>query len=355
MAADIYLEVEDYLWFDEYQQGNVNIAGLVFDDLIEETFDMGHEVYTVWTDQIEETIDLSEDFTPRHYATVNEIVSCSELFGTPTRVRQSVLNVIMTPPVIPINISHIHMDVLHGTDVYREEVSSELQIHSSYANAVPYWWEWIYESLDIDMTEPQPEPPITVSLKLLTSDLVNMRHDVVQEYLFNSKCFEEFFVWDAGVWGWGKLIDDSIAGADAIQEIIGKLADDYLLLGDTLIPQVAVLHRIDDYVFIFDEAEHGRYFLCQADETIAITDGEVSYVAVTTVGAIEEVLGIAADTSSKATFGALATESLLFADIPTFTQDLIIEEGIAFGDVELTRWVFNVLIESGCDIADIIS
>ena len=58
--ADIYLEVEDYLWFEEYQQGNVNVAGLVFDDLIEESLDLGHEAYVVWTDQIEETIDFSE-------------------------------------------------------------------------------------------------------------------------------------------------------------------------------------------------------------------------------------------------------------------------------------------------------
>ena len=54
------------------------------------------------------------------------------------------------------------MDVLHGVDIYWEEVSSELQIHSNYVNSVPYWWEWIYESFNIEMTEPQPLPPLLV-------------------------------------------------------------------------------------------------------------------------------------------------------------------------------------------------
>jgi RND family efflux transporter MFP subunit len=39
-----------------------------------------------------------------------------------------------------------------------------------------------------------------------------MRHSVAQEYLFNSKCFEELFVWDRVVWGWDKLVTSPLAG-----------------------------------------------------------------------------------------------------------------------------------------------
>jgi hypothetical protein len=189
--ADAYFEIDEYLWFSEAIQGNVNVAGLVFDDLIEETLDLGpEEVLTVYSDVLEDTIGLEEgDFKGIHWPAIGDSLAFSEFFGTPLRVRQTLLNVVMTNPLVPALIAHVHMDILHGVDTYWEEVSSELQCHSAYANAVPYYWEWIFESIDIDMTEPQPLPPITLALYLLQNDLVNMRHEVIQEYFFNSKCF----------------------------------------------------------------------------------------------------------------------------------------------------------------------
>ena len=161
--ADAYFEIEEYLWFDETIQGNVNVGGLVYDDLIEETLDLGpEEVLMVYSDVLEETLDFADD--PRyvgglHYTAVSDWIDFQEAFGPPLRVRQSVLNLIMTTPVTPALIANVHLDVLHGVDIYWEDVSDELQCHSSYANAVPYYWEWIFESIDIDMTEPQPQPP----------------------------------------------------------------------------------------------------------------------------------------------------------------------------------------------------
>jgi hypothetical protein len=179
-----------------------------------------------------------------------------------------------------------------------------------------------------------------------------MRHDVTQEYLFNSICLEEFFAWDAIEWGWNHLVAESLINTDVIQEIIGKMAEEYLSLADDMIAQFLGLHIINDTVFGFDDSDAERYYLLLVDETIAITDGEISFIGVDNVG---EILGISEAVSPQAVFTGLATESLVFADISAFILEIIIEEGFALGDVELTRWVFNVLIESGCDIADIIS
>ena len=260
----------------------------------------------------------------------------------------------MTTPVVPALIANVHMDVLHGVDIYWEELSSELQAHSSYVNAVPYWWEWIYESFNIEMTEPQPLPPLLVVRKLTVNDLVNMRHDVSQEYLFNSKCFEELFVWDAVVWGWDKQVTSPLAGADAVQEIIGKVADDYLYLVDGQTLLLKVKHLIDDRVFIFDAGTHEKYYLLMAADTIAIMENEVSFRAISGVGAIVEALGVSETVFTQAAFTRLAAESLTFADIPALLQEFLIEEGLDMGDVDLARWVFNVLAESGFDAADII-
>ena len=353
--ADAYFEIEEYLWLSEAIQGNVNVAGLVFDDLLEEIIGLGpEEVLTVFSEELEETLDFADDFNPYHYVAVADAIAFSEAFGPPLRVRQSVVNIIMTSPLVAAQIANVHLDVLHGVDIYWEEVSSELQIHSTYVNAVPYYWEWIFESLDIDMTEPQPEPPITLTLYLEDNDLVNMRHEVEQEYFFNSKCFEEFFIWDGIVWGWSHLVESPLDNADAIQEIIGKVADDYLFLVDAPMPLVKVLHLVDERVFIFDAGTHEKYYLLTAADTIAIMEDEVSFRAIDIVGLVSETFGISGTATTQATFVKLATESLVFADISTFVHDLIIQEGLALGDVELTRWVFNVLIEIGCDLADII-
>lgn len=354
--AEAYFEIEEYIWLDETIQGNVNVAGLVFDNLLEETIEFGREdVLTVYVEQIADGFAIAEAFTPYHQAFVNEALYIYEFFGTPLRVKQSVLNLIMTSPLPPVKIAHVHLDILHGIDVYWEEVSSELQCHSGYVNAVPYYWEWLYDSLAIDMTEPQPLPPITMTLKLLTNDLVNMRHAVEQEYLFNSKCLEVMFAWDRIVWGWGHRVTSPLNNADLIREIIGKLADDYIYFAGQPVPFVKVKHLLDERVFAFDSANVERFYVCQASDTFAMTDGEVSLVSIDTVGEVVEALGMGDAACPQTVSMRLATESLTFADISTLVHEFVIEEGLDMGDVALARWVFNVLIESGCDIADIIA
>jgi len=433
--ADAYFEIEEYLWFDETIQGNVNVGGLVYDDLLEDFLGLGpEEVLTVYSDVIEETLNFADD--PRyvgglHHAAVTDNIDLQVRFGVPLRVRQSVLNLIMTTPVTPTVIANVHLDVLHGVDVYWEEVSSELQCHSSYANAVPYYWEWLYESLEINTTDPQPLPSLYVVLMLLSTDIVNMRHDVIQEYYFNSKCFEEFFVWDEITWGWDKYIAESLVSTDTMQEIIGKVADEYLLMKDSPEPKILVLHTIDDRVFIFDAGTHEKYYLLTAADTLTSTDtvqevfgyvcseylvildesgsaliryfsvedelhaeeepylpGSYTLISEDDFGVIdasvseryylllaESALGIEdgvasifsvdmviADnlhSSSAAAqmgiLGAIATESMAFADLSSFIHGLTIEESLGIVDIHLERWTMNVLIECGFNMADIIS
>jgi hypothetical protein len=410
--ADIELAVDEYLWLTEYQQGNVNVSGLVFDDLVEESFDLGHEAYVVWTDQIEETLGIQEAFTPYHFPSVGDTIAFAEIFGgAPIRVKQSVLNVVYTAPLMPIKVAHMHLDVvMSGSDVYLEEVSDELQILSSYANAVPYYWDSIFESFNISMEEPQPYLPIYLRLYLTVSDLVNMRHEVTQEYLFISQCLEEFFFWERIVWGWDHLVVESLVDTDTLQEIIGKLADEYVFFNTELIPGVVIHPCTEEVFFVWDEGTHEKYFVhtieegvafadalyeilgcevyeeltvqevsesgvilahsvadeihaesdaiperyyvCLADEIVDMTDGEVSFLS------FDELVAERVHSSDVAvpvgSLVALASESLVFADIDSYIQGLIIEEGLALEDVELLRWVFEVLVESGCDIGDII-
>ena len=410
--ADIELSVEEYLWFTEYQQGNVNVAGLIFDDLIEESLDLGREAYVVWNDQIEETFEIAEAFTPYHHAYIADVILSIDLIGgSQTRVKQSVLNVVYTKPVAPVKVAHMHLDVvMSGSDTFQEEVSSELQIHSTYANAVPYYWEHLFESFSIEIEEPQPYPPIYLRLYLSVSDLANMRHDVAQEYFFTSTCREEIFAWDSILWGWDHLVSELLIDTDTIQEIIGKIADDYLYLEDGLTPHILVVHIVNDQVFAYDAAldekfyvltvadaidfeefiseylgqlidellafqgileegvfrhcltedsfnacdvsESERYYICLADDAVEMTSGTVTFLSLSKTAL--ETFNSSDTAVPSGTFVGLAHESLAFRDIDSCIHGIIIQEGIAMGDVELARWVFNVLLESGCDVADII-
>lgn len=350
--SDAYFVVEEYLWFNEYQQGNVNVAGLVFDDLIEETLELGREdVLTVFSEQIADSFEFSESFAPLHFPVCSETFNIYEFFGTPLRVRQSVVNLIMKPPLVAAKIAAVHLDILHGIDIYWEEVSSEVMLRTTYANAVPYYWEYMYESFDIDMTEPQPEPPVFLSLKLAATDIVNMRHSVEQEYFFNSKCLERFFMWDDQIWGWSKTLVDEIKARGDVQEIIGKVAHDYMDFKDQDQHTAKTTHLLTDYFFTFDIANDEKYYLLTAGDVLDVTDNDPAWAY--DVGLVE-VLSMGGLVAPNAVFGGLATESLVFADVMSFAHDVIIEEGIEMGDVELAKWTCQVLLASGFDLTDII-
>ena len=115
--------------------------------------------------------------------------------------------------------------------------------------------------------------------------------------------------------------------------------------------KVKIRPFIDDRIFAFDRSVNETFYLLQADEAISITDGIVSSVP---VASVNETLDMREEVSPQFSVWGLATESLVFADITAFVHDALIEEGLSMEDVELSRWVFNVLVECGCDIADII-
>lgn len=347
-------EIEEYLWLGEYIQGNVNVAGLMFDDLVVDGLTLGPEdVLTVFVEQLAEELGIGEDFNPYHLEFMTETITFRELFGSPLRVRQSVLNLAMRDPLIPALIANVHLDVLHGVDIYWEDVSSELQAHSSYVNAVPYWWEWVYESFWIDLTEADPLPPIILRLMILTTDLVNMRHEVTQEYLFNSKCFEQFFIWDQEMWGWSHLLEDEVSLTSWVNHILGFNLSDYLFWSTGLDMYGKVTHALAERMLVYDKAVDERFYLLLAESTFAITDGEVQYVGVD-YRTLAETIGISGVAASAGVLSGLAMESVTFADITAFVNELIIEDGLAMGDVELERWVINVMVESVCSITDII-
>lgn len=410
---EAYLEIEEYLWFDEAIQGNVNIAGLIFDDLVEEGLAFDYEdVLVVYVESLDDGFSIAEDFNPYHLPVVSESIVFTEYFGVPLRVRQSVVNLIMTAPPTPAMIANVHLDVLHGVDIYWEEVSSELQAHSSYVNAVPYYWEYIYDEFWIDLAEPEPKPPVIVIIKLLSTDLVNMRHTVVQEYLFNSKCLEVFFIYEEQTWGWIKQLSSTLAGIDSVTEIIGKFADDYLYLSDDdQVLKLIVKHLIDERMTAYDEtidekyyllsasdamdfgdvlfdiqgqvilesfvfgdtADSGmkrylivaetihqadgpsfeRYYLCLAEESLDIADSGNVFVAISRC--IQEALGAGASVINKGLLTSIAADILTAEDSTPYIHGLAIADGLDFADAETDHWVFNDLVTSTCSATETIS
>lgn len=305
------LELEDYLWFVEYQQGNVNIAGLVFDDLLEDELSLDHEVYHVWIDIIVEDLTIAEDFNPYHLPSISENIDFSEFFGSPLRVKQTVLNVVTQDILSPALIAHVHMNVLHGPDVYWEEVSDELQCTSSYVNAVPYYWEWVYESWNMEVTDPDPEPSLYVTFNFTVTDLLVSTDTQTQDYLYNSKCDEILFLWDLYAWGWDMDALSSLICTDAIQEAIGKVAEDSLYFEDLETIIAKTNHLMDETLMAYDTSIDEKYYVLESLDTFDLSDLIVDAYGVT----IEEIIILDENTIVPVFLMLNTTDSILTQEV----------------------------------------
>ena len=146
-------QVEDYLWYTPYMQGNINVAGLIYDDLLYEHFGLIDVEYTVNIDFVSSGFNLSESFDPEHHLFLEEGFGLAEIFGFPSRIKQAAINVIHEPIVSPVELCHMHIDIVQGVDTYWEEVGDNMHFptESDDVAKVAFWfYAWCYESLDLE-------------------------------------------------------------------------------------------------------------------------------------------------------------------------------------------------------------
>jgi hypothetical protein len=212
--------LEEYVGAFEEVQGNVNVVGLVFESDIDEALGVDHEVYLVWIEQIEDGLAAESGLEPVHDLLVTENIGLTETMGgIPVEVYQSNVTVISAREAAPVRVGWFGVNVVHGADTFFEEVYSGLHCRISMAKAVPYYWETVYESFDMEWHNILPHPGITLSRAIPAFDFVNMRHVTTPEFYFNNLvkeskmysfdriylCFEAVLDADKAIKGFSKL------------------------------------------------------------------------------------------------------------------------------------------------------
>lgn len=292
---DLFAEISESVGFLGDVQGNVNVMGLVWENTVDDGFGLNQEVYTVWLEQINEEFDLAPGFDPYHILALSESFEIHGILGeVPIEVHHANINVVHAREAAPVKIWWFGANVIHGPDVFFEEVISNVHCRSTYANAVPYHFREVYESIDFEFHNIQPHPGITKTVKLSTGDLVNMRHSVDRQYYFNNLSADRLFAYDGSVWGWGHDIDDQFqVGDHAVRQLVFSLID-HLFPGDTASGQWKGGVSANENLFAWDKGQIVHVWPDVLSEGMGITDTAVVPILETlleTLDATEDIGG----------------------------------------------------------------
>ena len=291
---DVMAEISEYVGLFETVQGNVNSMGLIWDHLIEEEVSLDHENYIVWIEQISDEFGLAVGYDPFHILEIHDTLTLNEIMGgIPLEVYHSNINVIHAREAAPVKIWWFGANVVHGTDVFFEEVVSNVHCRVTHTQAVPYYWRHIYESIDFKFHNIQPHPGINKVLFMQTGDLVNMRHSVAQKYYFNNRSDDRFFSYDNVTWGWGQDLEEPFMVDDYAIRDLGFKYLDHIFPGDSAESSWKGASLINEWFFAWDTGKviHGWPGLI--DENIGMVDTSVSPL----LESLLEIIGVSADLS----------------------------------------------------------
>ncbi|OQY13627.1 MAG: hypothetical protein B6I31_00825 [Desulfobacteraceae bacterium 4572_19] len=268
--------IEEYIFLNQQSQGNVNIPGLVFDDLLDESLSLTDRPLTVNVEMVESGLDFTESLEPVHDMFLWEELTFSEMLGFPARVKQVAINVIHQPIVSPIDLCFMQVDIIHGVDVFREEVSSALHFPTEsddIARISQYSWPVCYESIDFEFEMTEGTPGVTKVVYGVSDSLINFRHTIEAEWFFNSISLEQLFLYDEYKWGWGHKIDESMALYDYTYKYLGFKILEYLFLNDAEHVHTDRKLFLNDNVFIYDTERHG--LILKATDSIEMSDAMI--------------------------------------------------------------------------------
>jgi hypothetical protein len=268
-------QIEEHLWYNTYMQGNVNVAGLIYDDALIESWDFVDVVYTVNVDMVESGIGFSESFDPFHLMFIDDGFNFREVFGFPSRIKQAAINVIHQPIVSPIDLCHMQIDIVHGVDTYWEEIGDNMHFptESDDVAKVAFWFNaWCYESLNLEFEMAPGTPGVWKAVYPSVSDLINMRHELDALWYFNNLSDEKLFTYDKIGWAWGHEVEEGFVITDNVQRYLGFKAIEYLFLKGGVEVSWIGNKYLEDNIFVFDEDKCVHGFNEQNLESFLLED-----------------------------------------------------------------------------------
>jgi len=261
------IQAEELCLLYEYNQGNP-FNGSEYVEILEDGISFVDSGYIVWVDMVSDGLDFSESFTPDHtpYCIIKDGFTFGELFGLPAQVSNSILNIIHTQTARPVDICFFELEVLHGIDIFWEEVSSGLHC-VGYDQGVPYHWLTVFESWGFDT--PATIVAVTFSESL---DRLNMRHEVDQLYNFNNSVNEQLFTYGWPSIAWGKLIEDWYVLTDDLAPYLGFSITEHLFTDTMAGSQWIGNLPLNSTMFAYDVDQQIQGFSESMLETIDMED-----------------------------------------------------------------------------------
>jgi len=260
-------QAEELLLFYEYVQGNP-FNGSEYSDVIYEVVGFVVSSYVVYVDELFETLAIVPSFDSHHtpYCIIQEGFHAQEFYGFPAQVSQSVLDVVHSQKTPEIDICFFELEVLHGIDIFWEEISSGLHC-VGYDQGVPYYWMNMYEYLGIG------DPATIVKVNFANSlDRVNMRHTVEQLYNFNNCIQEQLFTYGWPSIAWGNLIEDGYVIDDSLARYLGFSVTDYLFTQTRAQSRWVGKHTLKSNIFVYDVDKQIQGFSEDMADAITISE-----------------------------------------------------------------------------------
>jgi hypothetical protein len=341
-------EVEEYIFLNPYMQGNINVAGLIFDDLLTEQLSVTCPVWIVWVEEISESLEIETSFTPEHHCFLEDSYNFEDIkLGLPVRLGNMRVDVAHTPDVYPLACCFMQVDILHGIDTFYEENIERMDfIDDGHFSEV--YFPYCYESLDIKM-ENVSEFKIYACykvIKMATSDHLNMRHSVVQEYYFNSKAFDYFFAYDKYAWGWDKYLADNFDITLWLKGAYGKSIHESLTAKLGLLATWTGQQELSERFMAYDQAIFEKFYAKVVEESLGLAvsmdvDSRMMHTAIESLALGETpILEVQRFLQAVESLAITQAASVIFGHCPEVVESLDLANS-----PELLRAIPQVLVD----------
>lgn len=339
--------IEEYLGFEEWQQGNVNAAGLVWEHEIEDAFGFEQAIYTVYGNLlIEDEFEIAEDFEPIHYAWLDtEIDFKVEMGDIPVDVFHSSINVLFEQEPAPIEIYWMGINVVHGPDTFFETVYAEVKIEVPYSQGAPHWHHTLYESVDIEWHNIEPHRGVHKALKFKLPDYFTSVDKLIPQWDFNSKSLERLFLYDNYKWSWLHELEESFDLDPETSAIIGWMISEWAGFRDKMDHKYRGNAEVSDRVFAWDRALRSRGWTHVLEEEVSLEETVRAYLELI----LQDWLISEELVKGEKELFFLSEEQFKLADRLVNSFKVQVQDEIGLEDEPLKHWLGKAFLESQAD------
>lgn len=221
---------EEYLLFDDpLVQGNVNAPGLQFEEELSSSLFALDQIYNTSIEVLESTINFIESFSPSHegFCDLSDSVNLVDIHGSPVRVNRARMLVAHKPRVSPVDLALFYVDLVHGVDVYYQDVVEVLLVNSSPVVSERHE-VWVDEPLNIFFVPVPGKADVYVRLSASTFSTLSAFDLATREYILSNSIVEYLGPYDSVSFGRQLYAHSSISLLGVVLDALGYSFNEFV-------------------------------------------------------------------------------------------------------------------------------